>query len=572
MNYHQRKEQGAVLVISLIVMLLVSILVFSSMQGGVLQERMTGNQHHQIIASMAAETGAVEIYEWSMDPNNSVENWSDVFSGLKLASDIGNIPSYYSIELLNDPNDDLLQFVITGISGDDAEHPFAISRLEIMIALGDRIEIDNEGVFSSAVIGCERVNLSGSGLINSYHSLNNGPYSEGTANSNANVFTTHPSGVVQLTGSSPIHGNIFAHGGVNTTGSASIHGPINSAGDITLSGGGSVVNGNVSTEGNINFTSSAVINGNATANGDISFENWSARVDGNARAGGDIIPSSSHRSPSDHVSGIPLPENDPGYQFNNPVDCDPLNISDINSSLQTLASSGTLNVGNWPSNNWVITPDEVRYFDETWNVKDWVVSDQYDLNPASNAIVDGDVFVVEAINLGSNGNLHIEGGDVVIYVKGDINIGGNSSITIAEDSSLTFITDGRFSVGGSGRIVPDSGHSSYTVNTEGKPYFSMYSGFSESACLSNNCNNAGVNLTGNTSLPGVIYAPLANINTTGSGALFGSAIGLTVNVSGAGGVHYDEALKDVGPVSGGGNTGGETESQSSLVFWRMVSG
>jgi hypothetical protein len=58
-----------------------------------------------------------------------------------------------------------------------------------------------------------------------------------------------------------------------------------------------------------------------------------------------------------------------------------------------------------------------------------------------------------------------------------------------------------------------------------------------------------------------IYAPYADVNVTGSGAVYGSIIGNTIQAQGGAQFHYDEAL---GAVAGSG------PPKLERVYWRDV--
>lgn len=56
MNIPSRKnERGAALVVSIIMLLIISIMAVNSMQGSIIQEQMTANQHDHQLAFQAAE-------------------------------------------------------------------------------------------------------------------------------------------------------------------------------------------------------------------------------------------------------------------------------------------------------------------------------------------------------------------------------------------------------------------------------------------------------------------------------------------------------------------------------------
>ncbi|WP_421621905.1 DUF7305 domain-containing protein [Alkalilimnicola ehrlichii] len=82
-------------------------------------------------------------------------------------------------------------------------------------------------------------------------------------------------------------------------------------------------------------------------------------------------------------------------------------------------------------------------------------------------------------------------------------------------------------------------------------------------------NQAGVRLRGNTDMYATVYAPYADVSVGGSGNLYGSVRGRTAEFFGAGGMHYDEALRH----TSGGGEGDADEDQGSgefrVVGWRQ---
>jgi hypothetical protein len=70
----KQNQTGAVLIISLLLLLVASIVTVSSMRGSGMQERMVANQNQQSIALMSAETGASEFWRWISD---SLVDWDN---------------------------------------------------------------------------------------------------------------------------------------------------------------------------------------------------------------------------------------------------------------------------------------------------------------------------------------------------------------------------------------------------------------------------------------------------------------------------------------------------------------
>ena len=70
----RHSQQGGVLIISLVILLVMTLLGVSAMTGSGLQERMVGNQKQAIGASMAAEAGAITAVRWL---RAHPETWGD---------------------------------------------------------------------------------------------------------------------------------------------------------------------------------------------------------------------------------------------------------------------------------------------------------------------------------------------------------------------------------------------------------------------------------------------------------------------------------------------------------------
>lgn len=135
------------------------------------------------------------------------------------------------------------------------------------------------------------------------------------------------------------------------------------------------------------------------------------------------------------------------------------------------------------------------------------------------------------------GHLRVaDNSDVVVFVKGNFSMGGQSSLTIPDGSTLTFIIKGTFDVGAGGQVyTPDTG-----LNDDGVPIFSIYSDF----------DGDGISISGGTeNIYAAVYAPYTNVSITSSSDFLGSILGKTVSVTGSGAFHYDAYLGEaiVGP-------------------------
>jgi len=366
------RQQGAILIISLLLLLVASIVTVSSMRGSNMQERMTSNQHNQAVAFMAAEAAASDFLQWmrSNFDEGDPEAWKDVFPlSLNDAVSVGALGHFYiQVDPAQPTNPDSFQAIIVGLSGlDIAQSALSTAYVEVVFSRSGSLVPPGSGPFSNAIIGCEGVQTSGSGRIDSFDSRVAG-YNSNQPGSNATVLTIEPGANVSLQGNAPIYGNVYATGNVEATGSSPVHGSIYSDGNVILSGGGVNVYGDIYSGGNINFSSSATAHGNALANGNIHFGNWGASLSGNAQAGGTITSSNAQKPPQNHTGGLVQPGDSPQLQPIQTEACDPLDIVDMMQSFDSLSSTGNLTVGSYPSTDWVISPSGVTFFDQTWNV------------------------------------------------------------------------------------------------------------------------------------------------------------------------------------------------------------
>ncbi|MBN3562481.1 pilus assembly PilX family protein [Aliamphritea spongicola] len=93
---HRAREQGVVLIIALIFLLMLSLIGVSAMQGTTIQEKMAGNLRDQISAFNAAEAA---LREGELNASQGFDNGTFVFgapiSGVHAASFAGpSIPSW----------------------------------------------------------------------------------------------------------------------------------------------------------------------------------------------------------------------------------------------------------------------------------------------------------------------------------------------------------------------------------------------------------------------------------------------------------------------------------------------
>lgn len=147
------------------------------------------------------------------------------------------------------------------------------------------------------------------------------------------------------------------------------------------------------------------------------------------------------------------------------------------------------------------------------------------------------------VNINSSCNLVIKGN---VYITGNLTIGGAARITVDDSVGTTrpvIIVDGTISVGGSAQLVANSSGTgiefiSFKSTASCNPNCTSLSGND----LKTSSNTQTVNVGGAVSMPGMIFdAYWGKIVVTGSGNV-GSAIGQTVDMSGAGTVTFGTTL------------------------------
>ncbi len=127
------------------------------------------------------------------------------------------------------------------------------------------------------------------------------------------------------------------------------------------------------------------------------------------------------------------------------------------------------------------------------------------------------------------GILEIDGGDVVLYITGDIDLGNACEIIVRDNSSLTIYIDGD--------IVTGNGSSIGTENpTKDAMTLQLYG-----------TGGVGQNLDikAKNEWTGVIYAPNAHIDLYANGDVYGAIVADSFEFKNGGNYYYDEALRTV---------------------------
>lgn len=154
-----------------------------------------------------------------------------------------------------------------------------------------------------------------------------------------------------------------------------------------------------------------------------------------------------------------------------------------------------------------------------------VTSDTVTITPADSGIY-------TAINLQPNvepGILEITGGDVELYVTGDIDLGQSCQIIVKEGSSLTLYVDGD---------IHSRESSGIGVESDAKEAKTL-------ELYATGDDHQYFDIKANSDWVGVIYAPNTDVNLYANGDAYGSVVAYNFEFKSGGSYHYDRALKKV---------------------------
>lgn len=124
------------------------------------------------------------------------------------------------------------------------------------------------------------------------------------------------------------------------------------------------------------------------------------------------------------------------------------------------------------------------------------------------------------------GILEITGGDVVLHVTGDIDLGQDCEIIIRPDASLTLYLDGNLTAGNNSGINNQNAPASFKLYGTG---------------------GAGqtFDIKAKGEFSGAVYAPNADVVINAGGDVYGSFLGSSFQMNSGGNFYYDEMLKEV---------------------------
>ncbi|MDR5907821.1 DUF7305 domain-containing protein [Franzmannia qiaohouensis] len=554
------------MVIVLVLMLSTAVLSLSAMQSSLLNERLAGNFRESVQAYNEAEAGITDFYQALVASSDG----DDAELSRFIASEAA--PPGHRIREAARANNGLGQggaalagLIRPGPHGsaskrENASYQLAFPAQQSVDAAGQFVVVST-GRFGSGdhqaereviaifewtserrrpfggLMSCEGVSVTGSGIIDSYDA-GAGPY--GTPADNARrsgvVVGTQTDGAqVQVTGASPIYGDVRSTGTIEATGSGSIHGNVLANADVNLRGGGVHVYGDVESGGDVAVSSSGTVHGDIRANGRAKLGNWSSRVNGSIVA--EHV--DSVRDPDDQVGGtITRREGGAGVSrlpsVASSAECDSLNVQEIYDGYRNQGvGSGALQLGG--QGRTVILDDRG-------------LSDP--VNPEAEVFVsessDGlSLARLDSLTLGGSANLQIGSPerpvDMVLVVDGPISLGGGGSFRIAGGSTLRIVTSGQFDLG-SGISVGDRSPSKIDENGDLVAVLSVVSTYDDQG---RGGQHQGVRIRGASDFYGQVIAPFSHVDIAGSGNLYGALNGRTISVSGSGGFHYDESFGEL---------------------------
>jgi hypothetical protein len=163
----------------------------------------------------------------------------------------------------------------------------------------------------------------------------------------------------------------------------------------------------------------------------------------------------------------------------------------------------------------VITPPSLPYIGTALSATSATIT----LDPTESGTYTG-------ISLSQTGIVEIQGGDVVLYITGNIDMGNGCEVIVRPGSSLTLYVDGNISADNS------VGFNNQAGNVRDFQLFATGTGTQE------------FNLKAKSSIFGTIYAPDVDITLYPSAEMRGAIVGQNVTFKSGGTFYYDEALRD----------------------------
>ena len=127
------------------------------------------------------------------------------------------------------------------------------------------------------------------------------------------------------------------------------------------------------------------------------------------------------------------------------------------------------------------------------------------------------------------GILEVDGGDVVLYITGNIDLGNTCEIIVKDNSSLTIYIDGDIITGNGASI----GTENPTKDAMTLQFYGTGSG------------GQNLDIKAKNEWTGVIYAPNAHVDLHANGDAYGSIVASSFEFKNGSNYYYDEALREV---------------------------
>ncbi|MBQ4878251.1 type II secretion system protein [Pseudoalteromonas luteoviolacea] len=571
------RQSGFTLIKVMLLSTMASVVVFTSMKDTIVQERLSGNFQKDLNARLQAEKGVfataddLNDYATTINPSATLADVLENVSGINnQATGDGQFST-----TITSPEAGIIEVGSLGNKyGDDAANN--------MVAVFEFTDAVVEPVFNNPVTGCKGVNLSGSGLVDSYNSKI-GDY-ENSRGDNGDVNTVIGDSDVVLSGHSPIRGDVKASGVLYLKGSSPVIGNVQSNTGIDISHGSGVrVQGDALTQGFI-IHRGGDITGVVRANGNVEML-WGADIlnefndplDIQYGGTGKFELATEHSQDgvyytaekfnvNPNVEAVRVYDPDsPNHDQTTVDECDPLalpsNMPDImthnNSEENLVVKSNQIFTfrpqragleekvqGQWQeTRSWISNETDIYLFGVNKQVHGRLNEDSEYVYNMKSLTLSGDG-LVNVKTVSSNGT---GGGDVIWLIDGDFIMTGNSQLKIAKGTSLTVFVTGKVRLGGSAQVITEDPG----ITESGLGTFNIFSSYKPDPNDNSADNKNGVIVSGTSSLYAVIYAPLTSISMNGSGQFFGTVRGATIEANGGSGIHFDEALKDLKLGNGG---------------------
>ncbi|PKG52527.1 hypothetical protein [Halomonas sp. MES3-P3E] len=571
------KQRGAALVIVMALLSGALVLGVSGMNSALIDERLAGNYRASVEAQMNSDSLMSDIHisiAEDLDGNLSklindvidekIYEWDEIADLLDITSSLDSTDKMkVKVEVKND------DVIIT--TQDDGTNNNAVRETVATYRKGSGgngsggVPGDNDGADwqsrKRGIYACEKVEVTGSALLDSYDS-EAGLYGEENSKlSNMELRTWLDNSNISTTSSAPIYGSIYLPGDFQANNSANVYGDIYAGKSIYLDNGGFEVYGDLIAQNDIVFQKTAKVYGNAYAGNDIKITrggsliegeeveavgkvtlNGGADIDAVLRANGGVVfdnddsqvfsdvysPSvtvNTNNSISKHILGELYQESadlqliEDLISYDNVDDCDVYDVASIYEQYAASeASQGDLYIDGYPQNKKVtLSGDDERFYGGEDGEK---------------------VMKVNDFSLAGNRELYFgeegESNDFVVLVDGDLNINGyNSKLYISDGSTVTFVVKGK--VGVVGQVSNLSTQGVVARNGQNTSVMNIVSLYDD-----RNKTDIGVRIR-NSKFYADILAPLSRVEFANEAA-YGAVYGREVSVLDYGGYHFDKAI------------------------------